>query len=524
MRLWVTLCLCLAAFVGFAQTKPLSILSQKDYESKLAARVVEKLAKRAGAVTVVSNPVDNDRAVYNAVINGSADVGVVNLDSFARNVLNIRSGSIGDVNAALKGFKLAVSQPLGYDRGWGIAIPQLSSMTADGDQSEQITSVNQLTDYVQMRIGFDFSAADIAKRAFANYKIKLNRTFAFKDAQQKFRSLDASDINCAMVRRTDPEIDRRTLLVLNDSLKAFDSVEGVLIYRTDIDPKYVDAFSKTIGLLDNGTVRKMVDATQKSGNIEKGLAVYFRDYEARRAEQDKQEVRLARQERHAKASTLSLLWEKWTSNLDFLEALTPLFQHLGWVLGCFTVICILGWMIGVLSLKMPFVGAVLRDGLKFFHVVPAIIFLGGLISVLHSSQSAYALWAVMVVGGLYPVVVAFVASRTRITKGIREAAIALGLDEKQQFRKIYFPLTSQLTIRALRLVALYLVTVAIFAGLYKGGGLGTLIFQGFISQNMGQVRLGVFQLFLMVMVILLIFKVLEQKWVPKLLRDRSEPF
>jgi osmoprotectant transport system permease protein len=201
-------------------------------------------------------------------------------------------------------------------------------------------------------------------------------------------------------------------------------------------------------------------------------------------------------------NALSLLKEYANRQEVFDNALA---QHLTLLLGTLVPALLIGVPLGIWCYRHPARQGPVFAVLNVIQTIPSVALFGLLIAPLAGLTKAFPWLASLGVAGtgLTPALIALVlyallplargvlAGLSHVPPDVLESADAMGMHARQRFWHIQLPLALPVLLRALRVVAVQTVGMAVIAALIGAGGFGALVFQGLLSSALDLVLLGV---------------------------------
>ena len=203
---------------------------------------------------------------------------------------------------------------------------------------------------------------------------------------------------------------------------------------------------------------------------------------------------------------LSLLRE-YANRADVFNA--ALLQHVQIVLASLLPALLVGVPLGVASVRagrwMQALRPVLFSTLNLIQTIPSIALFGLLmapLALLAASVPLLAQWGIKGVGmapavlalmlySLLPVVRSTAAGLEQVPRPVIDAALGMGLSERQIFWKVEVPLALPVFLAGLRVATVQTIGMAVVAALIGAGGFGAIMFQGLLGGALDLVLLGV---------------------------------
>ncbi|HEX7361240.1 MAG TPA: ABC transporter permease [Bryobacteraceae bacterium] len=96
----------------------------------------------------------------------------------------------------------------------------------------------------------------------------------------------------------------------------------------------------------------------------------------------------------------------------------------------------------------------------------------------------------LVLYSLLPIVRNTIVGITSVNEPVREAAIAMGMTDRQLLRMVELPLAAPTILAGIRIALITNIGTAVIAAVIGGGGLGVLIFSGIASVNTLEILAG----------------------------------
>ena len=194
---------------------------------------------------------------------------------------------------------------------------------------------------------------------------------------------------------------------------------------------------------------------------------------------------------------------------------TALAQHLTLLLGTLVPALLIGVPLGIWCYRHPARQGPVFAVLNVIQTIPSVALFGLLIAPLAGLTKAFPWLASLGVAGtgLTPALIALVlyallplargvlAGLSHVPPDVLESADAMGMHARQRFWHIQLPLALPVLLRALRVVAVQTVGMAVIAALIGAGGFGALVFQGLLSSALDLVLLGVVPVIVLAVVI-----------------------
>ncbi len=209
---------------------------------------------------------------------------------------------------------------------------------------------------------------------------------------------------------------------------------------------------------------------------------------------------------------LSLLKE-YANRHDVFNA--ALVQHVHIVVASLLPALVIGVPLGIASVRRNRLRPPLFAVLNIIQTVPSIALFGLLmapLALLAASVPALAQWGIKGIGlapavialtlySLLPVVRSTAAGLSQVPQPVVDAALGMGLTQRQIFWKVELPLALPIFLSGLRVATVQAIGMAVVAALIGAGGFGAIMFQGLLSGALDLVLLGVLPVVAMAVVV-----------------------
>ncbi|HEX7833188.1 MAG TPA: ABC transporter permease [Thermoanaerobaculia bacterium] len=154
-------------------------------------------------------------------------------------------------------------------------------------------------------------------------------------------------------------------------------------------------------------------------------------------------------------------------------------EHLGIVLIAVAVAIAAGVPLGTLAHRRRRAGTVALKVTDMIQTVPSLALFGFLIPLpFIGGIGARPAIVALVLYSLLPIVRSTLVGLARIDPFVREAAVAMGMTDRQLLWRVELPLATPAIVAGIRIATVTAIGVATIAAAIGGGGLGTLIFRG----------------------------------------------
>ena len=454
MRIACALALVIAAGAASAQDT-LRVGSKRFTESYILGEILIRVARGAGVEAEHRQGLGNTGIVFSALKAGSIDVYPEYTGTIAKEILKLEGNpSLEDLNRALAPQGFGVAARLGFNNSYALAMRE---------EHAQKLGVKTLTDLgKQSGLKFGLSQEFIG-RADGWPGLKAAYKWPF-DAPQgldhglAYEAIAAGKIEVMDIYTTDAKIERFKLRALEDDRKFFPRYDAVLLYRLDLPqrfPKAWEAMRKLEGRIDEMTMIRLNAAAE----LEK------RSFAEAAALLDS----TAQPSKAAERTFLQVLFAS-----DFWR-LTG--QHLVLVFASLAASIVVGVPLGVLAAKLPRLAQFILGVVGVIQTIPSLALFAFLIALMGTIGTLPALVALFLYA-LLPIVRNTYTGLEGVGKGMRQAAMALGLPAWERMKMIELPLALPSILAGVKTSAVINVGTATIAAFVGAGGYGERIVSG----------------------------------------------
>jgi osmoprotectant transport system substrate-binding protein/osmoprotectant transport system permease protein len=444
--------LALLAVALPAHADTLVIGSKRFTESYILGEVLKRQVQ--GTTEAEHKPgLGNTGIVFNALRSGAIDLYPEYTGTIAKEILKLDGpSSIEDLNRLLAKDGLAAGVPLGFNNTYALA------MREDQAQKLGVRSLSDLARHPDIRLGLSqefLGRADGWPGLKAAYRLP-QPTPQGLDHGLAYEAIAAGKIDVMDVYTTDAKIGRYALRVLEDDRKFFPRYDAVILYRENVPKRFPEAWA---------ALKKLEGRIDARAMIRMNAA----------AELDKRSF--------AEAAALLEGGAKEMRERRFVDVLFgPDFwrltgQHLMLVFASLAASIALGVPLGMIAAKLPRTGQLILGAVGVIQTIPSLALLAFLIVLLGTIGTAPALVALFLYA-LLPIVQNTCTGLIGIARGMRQAALALGLGTADRVRLIEVPLALPSILAGVKTSAVINVGTATIAAFIGAGGYGERIASG----------------------------------------------
>jgi len=478
--------LFISVFCSVAFSKPSLTVGSKPFtENYILGELVAQVIEQTGEANADRRLGLGDTGIiFEALRTGSIDFYVEYTGTISETIVNNPDlKTTTEIRNALKKYKLTITEPLGFNNTYGIAIPKKLS------ERLSLKRISDLKDHPQLVAGFDPAFMD-RKDCYPNlqkvYNVRFDNIHRFSHGLI-YEAISNQKIDFIDVYTTDAKIDKFQLIVLEDDKKAFPTYHAVILARTDVlkkFPKTWAALKKLEGKIHEKTMISMNAQAELQG---KSFADVAREF---------------------------LSGEEATSQSNFWKQLWKLtLQHLMLVgIALFSAILI-GVPLGIIATRYKHTGHFILASSGLIQTIPALALLCFFIP-LFGIGTLPALVA-LTLYALLPIVRNTYVGLIDIDPKLIEVAKAIGLAPGKRLRLIELPLATRTLLAGVKTSAVITVGTATLAALIGAGGYGDPIITGLALNDMGIILEGAIPAAVMALCVHGLFEFLDRFFIPE---------
>ncbi len=495
LQIGVVVLFVLATSETRAAGAPTVTIGSKAFpESWILGEALAALARPFASVDHKRN-LGGTEVLWNALTSGSVDAYVEYTGTIVEVILKGETPELASLRAKLATFGVGVSEPLGFNDGYAIAVTHAASARLG------LRRISDLARHPEVRAVFThefLGRKDGYPGLVASYGLDLRDVRGIQH-ELAYEALASGQADATEIYTTDPQIDRLGLVLLEDDRSFFRRYDAVLLYRRDLPARAPAAFAgmtRLVGALDE---RRMIHANALvaggTESPERAAAWLLGDALA----QESPDSSRAR------------------SALVSVAAAT--LRHLELVFVSLLLAVSLGVPLGVLAARSRPLATLTLTITGLLQTIPSLALLALLIPIL-GIGAAPALVALFLYG-LLPIVRNTYTGLTGIAPALTEAAEAIGLSRRARLFHVFLPLASPTIMAGIKTSAIITVGTATLAALVGAGGLGDAILEGIALRDTTRILEGAVPAALLALLVQWGFGWLDRLVVPRGLRDFS---
>jgi osmoprotectant transport system permease protein len=435
-----------------AHADTLRIGSKRFTESYVLGEVLRQAADRKADVEYRPG-MGNTGILYAALKAGAIDLYPEYTGTIAREILRVDGNpTMDDLNRQLAPRGLGVAVKLGFSDSYALA------MREDRAQALGIRTLSDLASHLGLTLGLSqefIGRSDGWPGLKAAYRLPY-ATPSGLDHGLAYEAIAAGRIDVMDIYTTDAKIERYNLRVLEDDRGFFPRYDAVLFYRLDAPKRFPEAWRALAALegrIDERTMIRMNAAAELEGRS------------------------------FAQAAALLNGGTQESPRRNFLNVLFgPDFwrltgEHLLLVFASLAASIVAGLPLGMLAAKVPKSGAIIFSVVGVVQTIPSLALLAFLIAIVGTIGIVPALLALFLYA-LLPIVRNTCTGLVAIPRGMRQAAMALGLSTRDRMLLIELPLALPSILAGINTSAVINVGTATIAAFIGAGGYGERIATG----------------------------------------------
>jgi osmoprotectant transport system permease protein len=494
--LMVTVLLIAAAAFGPAKAAPAPaiVVGSKAFTEgyvlgEIAAQAIE--AAKEGPVTRKLG-MGSTGIVFEALKSGAIDVYSDYTGTLAEAILKRPDlKSIGEIRQALLGMDLVMSEPLGFDDTYALAVKESYAEKRDLHSISDLSRVE-----ANLRAAFSYEFMD-RKDGFAGMAQSYHLHLAAQNIKRMehsltFQAIDDGAVDLIDLYSTDAKIEKSNLRVLKDDHGYFPVYQAVWVARRQFTEQHPRAWAALTALQGTIHERTMIDMNAQADIAHVSFA------------------RIAAQFLGAEAPRSQSL----RSNI-----LQRTREHL-WLVGVALLFSVLvGIPLGLVAVRFHAAGQGILIASALIQTVPSLALLCFLIPLFGVGMKPAL--AALCMYSLLPVVLNTLTGIRSIDPKHLENARAFGMTRRQVLLRVVLPLASPTILAGIKTATIVSIGTATLAALVGAGGYGAPIVSGLSLNDVPTILTGAIPAALMALFAYGLFELLGLALIPAGLRKQS---
>ena len=499
--LWLLL-LWLAAMLPAQAAETLHVGSKRFTESYILGELLSRTATAGSSPAEHLQGLGNTAIVFAALKAGSIDLYPEYLGTIDAEILkHTTPASIDMINRELAPLGLGVAVPLGFSNTYALAMKQSTA------QQRGIRTLADLQKQSGLKFGLShefIGRADgwpgMAQRyGLAQQPIGLDHGIAYE-------ALNKGQVDVIDIYSTDAKIAQLGLTVLEDNLHYFPPYDAVLLYRLDVATRFPAGWA---------AIQKLQGRIKASDMIAMNAAVEIggKSFAAVASDFLKTGTVAAPVTTPASGAATPVVDTSTASSFSdklFDPSLWRLTrQHLTLVLLSVAAAALVGIPLGVLAAFVPRLEQTVMAVVGVLQTVPSLALLAMLIPLLGQIGFVPALIALFLYA-LLPIVRNTCTGVSQVPRGLRMAALALGLNRRDRLLHIDIPLAAPVILAGLKTAAVMSVGTATIAAFIGAGGYGERIAIGLALNDHAMLLAGAIPAAVLALLTQVLFELIER--------------
>ena len=459
---WIKLSLCfgitISCFVSAQPSEKNTVVGSKRFtESYILGELVNLTLRDAGVKAIHRQGLGNTAIVIQALNTGQIDVYPEYTGTILREILKRPETqvSLKELNDWLKPIGLKAAIPLGFNNTYALAMRAEQARVFNIKRISDIANLeSSQQSTLRIALSPEFKTRNdgwpVLVQAY-DLKIKPGKVLEHGLA---YDALVRGDVDIVDAYSTDAAIIKNNLILLEDDRQIFPRYDAILLMRSDFDEKYLQRLT---GKLNEAAMAKLNEEAE-SGISFKTVAGKFLN----KPTNDRQD------------STKLSRFFKLLFGPDFFTALR---DHVLLVAISSTMALLIGIPLGIVAYRRPRLSTWILGAVGVLQTIPSLALLTILIAVLDQIGAVPAILALFIYG-LLPIVSATHISLMEVPAALKEAALALGCNERRLLLSIELPFAKPIIMTGLASATVIGVGTCTLAALVGAGGFGDRIVAG----------------------------------------------
>jgi osmoprotectant transport system permease protein len=493
-----TLLVSMLAASGASALPKVTVGSKAFPESWILGDTVTELVQSSGAaIAEHKKNLGGTEIAYQALKSGGIDVYPEYTGTISEVILKTKERlSIDEIDARLRTSGIAITKSLGFNDGYALA-------TTRGIASrDKLVRVSDLKVHPALRLGFThefLGRPDGYPGLSRRYGLDLLDVRGVQH-ELAYEGLASGQLDVTDIYTTDPQIEKLSLVLLDDDLRFFPRYDAVLLYRVDLEtraPAALAAMLRLEGRIDESMMtRANAAVVLEKKSVEEAARTLLHE---------------ATGDAEGSARNGRGAWSRIGHNV---------IRHLELVGASLLVAIVFGVPLGIAATRSLPIAVVALAGAGLLQTIPSLALLAFLIPVF--GIGVLPALVALFVYSLLPIVRNTFTGLTSIPHSLIEAADAIGLSPVAKLLLVTVPMASPAIMAGIKTSAIINVGTATLAALIGAEGLGNPIMQGIALRDTRLILEGAVPAALLALLVEGAFYLLERMVVPKGLRLSSQ--
>ncbi|WP_216861038.1 glycine betaine ABC transporter substrate-binding protein [Polynucleobacter sp. AP-Reno-20A-A9] len=431
--------------------------SKRFTESYVIGELLNLTLHDAGIKAIHRQGLGNTAIVIQALKTGQIDVYPEYTGTILREILKRPDTqvSLNELNAWLKpmGFKAAI--PLGFNNTYALAMRPERARALNLKRISDIANLStEQQSTLRIALSPEFKTRNDGWPALMQaYDLNINPKKVLEHGLA-YDALVRGDVDIVDAYSTDAAITKNNLTLLEDDRQAFPRYDAILLMRSDFDER---PLQKLAGTLNEATIAKLNNAAESGISFE----IVARGFLNQSTNDQPSPTKLSR-------------FFKLLFGPDFFTALR---DHVLLVAISSFMALLAGVPLGIVAYRQPQFSTWILGAVSILQTIPSLALLTILIAVLDQIGAVPAVLALFIYG-LLPIVSATHIGLMEVPATLKEAALALGCNERKLLLFIELPSAKPIIMTGLASATVISVGTCTLAALVGAGGFGDRIVAG----------------------------------------------
>ncbi len=500
----------------------LHVGSKRFTESYVLGELLTRTAATTGTPAEHRQGLGNTAIVFEALKAGSIDVYPEYLGTIDSEILKHKTpATLAEIDAELAPLGLGAGMPLGFNNTYALA------MTAAQATARHIRTLSDLQKQTGLRFGLSHEFIGRADGwPGVRQRYGLPQQPVGLDHGIAYDALSAGQVDVIDIYSTDAKIAQLGLTVLEDDLHYFPRYDAVLLYRRDVETRFPAGWKAIQALAGRISAAEMIGMNAAVEVGGKSFAVVAGQFMATKgigttsaapSSANRSGTSPAGSARTPVAPAADTTRAGLADKLFDASLWRLTRQHLTLVLLSVLAASLIGIPLGVLAAFVPRLEQAVMAGVGILQTIPSLALLAMLIPLLGQIGTLPALIALFLYA-LLPIVRNTCTGMVAVPRGLRMAAMALGLSRRDQLLSIELPLAMPVILAGLKTAAVMSVGTATIAAFIGAGGYGERIAIGLALNDHQMLLAGAIPAAVLALVTQLLFELIERRVRPPILQ------
>jgi osmoprotectant transport system permease protein len=471
-----------------AEDRPVVVGSKKFTESYVLGEIAKRALAEAGISADHRQGMGGTIILWEALRTRQIDIYPEYTGTIAQEILK-RSDPmhIDQVADELHKIGIGMTKPLGFNNTYALV------MRRNRASALGIRTISDLQKHPELKLGFTHEFLDRQdgwSPMVVAYRLN-SQNVAGIDHALGYDALRSGQIDVKDAYSTDAKIAVYDLLVLDDDQKFFPRYDAVFLYRLSLNDKAVAALRGLDGKIDQATMTRLNAEAERIKDYARAANLFF-------------DPRGTSTPSFGESFAHKL--SRWTSRHLELAGFSLLLS------------IIVGVPLGIWASRGGAIGHLILGFASVVQTIPSLALLALLVPLPFFGISVRTAIAALFLYGLLPIVRNTATGLQDIPRGLRESAVALGLNPRARLWQIYLPMASRSILAGIKTSAVINVGTATLAALIGAGGLGEPILSGLNLNDHATILQGAIPAAILALLVQWFFDLLDRVLIPKGLR------